>query len=286
MTSPAVGAHELRFSRDGVAFVGRVDVPATVRARAFLVHGLGEHLERQQAIVDRLLALDIACARFDLRGHGRSGGKRGDAPSIDAVLDDLAAFADRAAALLPAAPSFLYGQSLGGLLVLCHVLRRGARLGGVELRGAIASSPALRTTAPPPRWKVLFGRALRHVWPSVTLANGLDPKDLSHDPAVAREVKQDGLGHRRISARFGLDLLDAGRRALAHRGPLPCPVLLAHGTADHVTDFAASREFASAHPGVELVPVEGGYHELHHEPDPRPLFDAVARFVARHAGAD
>jgi alpha-beta hydrolase superfamily lysophospholipase len=70
-----------------------------------------------------------AVAGFDLRGHGRSGGARGHAPSLDAYMQDIRRFFQLMTPRYPQIPHFLYGHSLGGLLALAYAIHYGAGLG-------------------------------------------------------------------------------------------------------------------------------------------------------------
>lgn len=54
----------------------------------------------------------------DLRGHGHSGGPRGDAPSVERVWKDLKTFIQGVRASHPGIPVYLGGHSSGGGLVL------------------------------------------------------------------------------------------------------------------------------------------------------------------------
>ncbi len=60
---------------------------------------------------------------FDLRGHGKSGGPRGHF-SFEEGLDDIDLLISQAQQLYPGKPIFLYGHSLGGLLVLDYAMKR------------------------------------------------------------------------------------------------------------------------------------------------------------------
>ena len=59
-----------------------------------LVHGLGEHIGRCAHVADHLTAQGWDVRGFDQRGHGRSGGRRGDIAQPDSLLRDLGAFID------------------------------------------------------------------------------------------------------------------------------------------------------------------------------------------------
>ena len=52
------------------------------------IHGVGEHLNRHQYISE-LLGQDFNILQFDLRGHGKSGGKRAYVDSFKDYYEDL-----------------------------------------------------------------------------------------------------------------------------------------------------------------------------------------------------
>lgn len=233
------------------------------RAIVCLVHGLGEHSGRYAQVAAALTGAGYTLLAFDLRGHGRSEGRRGHAAGWDALLSDVDCLLAQAEARYPHRARFLYGHSLGGCLVLSYVLRRRP-----DLSGAIATSPALRPAFEPARWRVALGKALCRVRPGLLMSNGLDRNGLSHDPAVARAYACDPLVHDRLSARLGVDLLAYGKEALANAAQLPLPLLLMHGNTDPICSFAASREFAdkaSSTGRCTFKEWDGLYHELHNE---------------------
>ena len=102
-------------TRDGLIQLRRRWRPAgDAKAAMLMVHGLGEHSGRYDHVVDFLTARGFDVARFDLRGHGNSGGPRGHSPAFDTLLDDIDRFAEVAADALESRPVLLYGHSLGG----------------------------------------------------------------------------------------------------------------------------------------------------------------------------
>ena len=90
---------------------------------------------------------------------------------------------------------------------------------------------------------------------------------ISRDPAVVEAYQQDPLVHDRLSARLGIELLESGEWAMAHASEFPMPLLLMHGTADRITSYQASQEFASKAPNCTLKLWDGLYHETHNEPE-------------------
>jgi alpha-beta hydrolase superfamily lysophospholipase len=243
-----------------------------------LVHGLGDHSGRYAGVAQALVGAGIGVVGYDQRGHGLTGGPL---PTFEVLLSDI----DRMIAAMEAlndAPKFLYGASLGGGLVLNYALHcqsqyvSHSRHQKSRLQGAIASSPLLTPAFKPPAWKLMLARWLRNLWPSFTLASGIDPNDLSRDPLAVEQYRNDPQVHHRISAALGFSMLQAGQWALEHASELQCPVLLMHGTKDRITSHEASREFAAkAGANCTLKIWDGFFHDLHFEPER----DQVLRFV-------
>ena len=249
----------------GQAWQGR----GAARAVVCLVHGLGEHAGRYGHVADALAQRSFATLAIDLRGHGRTPGPRGHAPSFDVLMFDIDLLLAQAEQLLPGRPRFLYGHSMGGSLVLNYALRREPKIAGV-----VATSPGLQTFRPVPAPKRLLGRILRRLWPSCRMSNGLDRTGLSRDTEVVRRYLEDPLVHDRVSAQCGVDLLDAGAWAIAHAREFRLPLLLVHGTSDRVTAIASTREFAGRVPAdCTLREWPGLYHETHNEPEWREVLD-------------
>jgi alpha-beta hydrolase superfamily lysophospholipase len=246
------------------------------RAVVVLVHGLGEHSGRYRHVAVALTASGYAVLTFDLRGHGRSGGRRGDTR-----LDDIGRLVDEAARAFPDRPCFLYGHSLGGLLVLTYGLRRNVRLTGIVSSGAALVSPLREQRA-----KVAAVRLLAPVAPGLTLPTGLDPELISRDPAVVAAYRADPLVHGRASLAFARDAIAAGDAALAGAGDFPTPLLVLHGGADRITFPAGSQRFAAAVPGdCRLVVYDGLYHEIHNEPEQERVLADVVAWLDEHPGA-
>ena len=240
-----------------------------------LVHGLGEHAGRYEHFGKAFAAAGLGVYTFDLRGHGLSGGRRGHTPGYDALLDDIDLLLEQAQTDQPGTPLLLYGNSLGGALVINHVLRRTP-----PIVGAVASAPALRPGFEPPRWKLVVARWAAGVWPTLRLASELNPAAISRDLGVVERYNNDPLMNRSLTARLGISVIDAGEDALAAAATLSTPLLLMHGTHDRLASPDASRIFAAAagdHCTLRLF--EGLYHELHNEPEQADVFRCVFDWI-------
>lgn len=284
-----VRAVEWRAS-DGVRIVGW-DRPAEGREWAVvaLVHGMGEHAGRYRELAEALAAEGVATVAFDQRGHGRSGGPKGHSPSYGLLMESVGEVLRQAAARHPGVPVFLMGHSMGGNLVLNYALRhlgggrqeggaggeggaagRGAAdsraAAGPEVAGLIVSAPWLELAFEPNRVQVALAGAVRKVWPRFTQSTALEAEAISREAAQVEAYRADPLIHDRITAAMFLDVHAQGRWALEHAGELRVPAFWVHGTGDRLTSFAASERFArEAGEVVRFLPIEGGFHETHHE---------------------
>jgi alpha-beta hydrolase superfamily lysophospholipase len=263
-------------SADDVSLYGEVWQPdGQARAAVCLVHGLGEHIGRWGHVGAFLAERGYGVVGFDLRGHGKSGGKRGHAPSYDGVMDDIALALGKTGAVFPGRPIVLYGHSLGGNLAINYVLRRRTALDGV-----VASAPLLRPGVAPAAWKVTMGKLMYTVAPGFMMANGLDRANLSQDASVVRAYASDPLVHDRVSARFALDFLRAGEWALENASSLTLPMLLVQGGKDHLVSVVDNRAFAhKAGPLCSLKEWDGLCHEIHNEPSKDEVLGHLASWL-------
>jgi alpha-beta hydrolase superfamily lysophospholipase len=257
---------------DGLRLYGWIRQPAG-RPNGLIahVHGMGEHSRRYDHLTAYWEDHGYASAGFDLRGHGRSEGKRGHTPAYDFLMEDIALFLHRVESACPRLPVTLYGHSMGGNLALNYVITRQPALAGV-----VATAPYLRLAFEPPAWKVRLAEWLKHVVPALSQSTGLDSRALSRDPAVIRRYEADPLVHERITLSFFSAVHAAGEAIISRAAELTIPALVMHGAADRITSAAGSEAFVAASSGKASIRIwDGFFHELHNEPG----WEKVAAFV-------
>lgn len=263
---------------EGISVHGYWQTPENPEGVVVLVHGFGEHSGRYlDGVVPFLTSRGLCCFGFDLVGHGRTEGKRGDCRGYDQLLH----FTDTACRMArerhPKLPLLLFGHSMGGNLVLNFVLRG---LGQPE--GMIASSPYLRLAFRPPGWKWQLGKFLLRVAPHVTVPAGLDPNGISRDPEEVAAYRKDPLIHDRVSPRYSFPVIEAGEWALENASKLKVSTLILHGTADPIIDPEGSRIFHRRALKTNLAEIQGGFHELHHDLDRDSYFKALDTWLSAH----
>lgn len=252
-------------TKDGMHLYAKEWSPeGNVKGSVALVHGLGEHVGRYEHVAAAFTAAGYAITGFDLRGHGKSDGIRGFSTSNEAMMDDISQHIQNTKDRFPKTPTFLYGHSLGGNLVLYYTLSRKP-----ELKGIIATSPGLGVAKP--LSPVLMGltKVLYRLAPAAKINNTLDVTGLSRDPQVAEKYKADPLVHSWISPRLALDMFKNGDYCVEHASEFPLPLLLMQGTDDRLVNPAKTKEFAMAAPldKITYKQWDGYFHELHNEPE-------------------
>ena len=241
---------------------------ATPRGTVLLVHGLGEHMGRYDALAQDINRWGFAVRGYDHYGHGQSQGQPGTLPSDTRLLDDLAEMVDAtrehmARSMAPGAPLILLGHSLGGL-----VAGRFVALNLRPVDALVMSSPALDPGLSPVQ-KLLLA-TLPHIAPNLCVSNGLDTRYLSHDDAVAQAYRADRYCHDRVSGRLARFIADAGPATVAQAARWTVPTLLLFAGSDRLVNPAGSRAFAAAAPRsmVTVQAFEPLYHEIFNEAEP------------------
>ncbi len=269
-------------SKDGVYFFVRGWEPDNrPKALVALIHGLGEHTRRYGHVAKAMTEAGYAFVGFDLRGHGKSSGIRGHFPSLEVVMHDMKDFFIFLTERYPNIPQFLYGHSLGGLLVLTYALKNKT-----TLKGVIATGAGLRSPIHEQKMKILMAKLLGSLAPSAQIASGLETAAISRDQNVVNIYSSDPLVHDRISLGFGKTGLNATDYVWNHAEEFSVPLLIMHGSADRITYPHGSENFAKLasknNPDVKLKLWDGLYHEVHNEPEKEEVLKFMIDWLDRH----
>ncbi|GMR12289.1 MAG: alpha/beta hydrolase [Gemmatimonadota bacterium] len=241
-----------------------------------IVHGLGDHAGRYDLVAESLVARGFTVFGFDQRGHGRSQGIRGHARSFGQLREDLGRAIREARSVSGGLPLFLWGHSMGGLLVIRHLQGDPG-----DIRGAVITSPWLATRAPVPEWKRFSARILDRIAPWLALSTGLVPEMLMRDADRIQAYREDRLVHDRISPRLYHVVLEEQKAALANADRFDTPGLFLVPQADPLVVPSVTKAFAEAIQDgrATVVPLPGLLHEPHNEPERGDVFLAAGDWI-------
>lgn len=244
-----------------------------------IVHGLGEHSGRYTHLANYFANAGYTLYALDHRGHGLSGGRRGHIENFGEYRADLRWFFQKVQTDTPGKKYYFVGHSLGGLMTLNFTLKHPEGIDGV-----VVSSSGLQFKMKVPKIKQSLARLLSRYWPTLTMANGIDPKLLTHDPAIVSSYAPDPLTHNRASARFFTEFVDTMEQTLREAPNFKPPLLIMHGGADEIVAPEGSRKFFERvrHDEKKLIIYDGFYHEIFNETDHLRVFEDVKAWLAKH----
>jgi len=266
---------------DGVRLYARWWRPSGApKAIICLIHGGGEHSGRYAHVAQALTRSGYLVGAVDLRGHGRSPGRRLFIRSFDEYLTDVRSLLSQAATEAPGTPVFLLGHSLGGLIATTFVIAERPAIAGLVLSGPFLEigqgiSKTGRRLAP------IMGR----LFPTLTLANALDTTAVSRVPEVVSAYATDPLVHHGgIPLRTGAEVMKAIAKTDARMAELQVPLLIFHGTADRLAAVDGSRRlYARASSSDKTLRLcEGLFHEVFNEPEREILLGELVEWLDGH----
>jgi lysophospholipase len=252
--------------------------PAAVLA---FVHGYGEHGGRYNFLVDAMVPRGYAVFTYDLRGHGRSEGRRGHIQRFDDYLTDTRAFLAQVARVCPGRPVVLLGHSMGGLIAAA-VAEHARFPAGLDVTGVVLSSPFVGMRLPVPAIQVKAARLLSLLAPTLRMTNPLRNEQLSHDAAVVAAAGADPLNHRVTTVRWAAEILEAQRAVIRAAGRLRLPLLLLYADDDPIADPRTSEGLFERAAAADKTKVcyPGYYHEVFNEVGRVAVFDDLAAWLA------
>jgi alpha-beta hydrolase superfamily lysophospholipase len=259
-------------------FPGFEVVPPAVKAGLIIVHGIAEHADRYRHVAAALGSEGIACFVYDQRGHGKFPGTRTHVANFTEFAADLQRVGETVRTRFPALPLFVWGHSMGSIVVTL------AAIDGLPwARGVITSGCALDAM---PKLDGVAGAALRiasALAPRLRVSLGIDATTLTQVEQIQREHMSDPLVPRTASLRLLYGFATACRRCYAEAPKITLPWLAVHGEADKVCPVSGSRSLLEAlgSHDKQLVTYPGLLHEVHNE-DERSraaMFDLMTRWI-------
>ena len=241
-----------------------------------VVHGFAEHSGRYLHVLEALTRAGYACLALDVRGHGRSEGRRGFVNRFDEYHRDLDAALAFVREKKVGGPTFLLGHSQGGLIVSSYVLDNPHAADGM-----ILSSPAMGVALQIPVWKEGMARFMSNVWPPLALPSGIGSDQISRDKETIAAYEADPLVFKSATARWYTEFRAIQATMESAGSGIEMPLLLLQAGSDQLVSPEASRAFhdglASSDKTFELY--EACYHELFNEPEREEILATVIAWL-------
>ena len=243
-----------------------------------IVHGHGEHGERYAGVAEYLTSNGIAVAALTLRGHGKSEGKRGHAPSLSQLILDVEYFIRTVRLRHMDSELFLYGHSMGGNIVLNYLIRDQSS----EIKAGIVTSPWIKLAFAPPKVKVWLGNIVADILPSYTEKSDLSTEEISTLSEEVKRYEEDPLIHNKISAKLFQQISRGGEHIMNTHHKINHKVFLAHGELDLITDYTSTEQLAKKGEQFEWHSYPNSKHEIHHDEDKIDLLKDITSWINGH----
>jgi alpha-beta hydrolase superfamily lysophospholipase len=235
-------------------------------AIVLICHGIAEHSGRYAHVAEIMVSENCAVYSYDLRGHGKSEGKRCDIDRFDQFIDDTKLFFDLIVSENPGLPVFLLGHSMGSLIAIQFAHRYGSLIQGLVISGS-------GNRAGGDVGSVLIGivKVLSVVVPHLSIKATDLSKYLSHDPAEVEKNRKDPLVHHGgICTRLAAEMLRSFNLNEQLISELKIPVLFQAGSGDQLVLGATQLASQLTMTDKTIFIYEGLWHEIYNEaPDQR-----------------
>ena len=257
---------------------------AAPNAKAVAIFHRGhEHSGRTTHVADGLADDSLSYFAWDQRGHGRSDGERGDAPSMGRLIADVDEFVAHIEQRFGFETQNLavIAQSVGAVLVSAWLHDYAPRV-----RCAVLASPAFSV-----KLYVPFARAglkaLYRARGNFFVNSYVKAHYLTHDKERQASYDADSLITRTISVRILLGLYEAAERVVSDAAAITTPTLLLISGDDWVVEYAPQHEFYNAL-GARVKRrevLDGFYHDTLGESERERAFEIVREFVGERFSA-
>lgn len=248
------------------------------KGTVLVTHGLAEHSECYNRLAEGLAPYHWNLVGWDLRGHGRSEGKRGYVKNFSEFSKDLFELVEfLKKRIKPQEPLFLLGHSTGGLIATQYLID----FGGSGFTSLCLSSPLFGIALAVPKFKDMAAKFLHKFVPSLTLNNEIIYEQLTHDEEVYRSYAMDALRHDRISLSLFMSMVETMDYAMLNASKIKLPLFMQLAGQDLVTSTKASEQFferaGSARKDIKVY--KNYYHEIFNEIGRDLVFSDLNQFL-------
>lgn len=248
-----------------------------------VTHGLGEHGDRHSHL-NELFSQYFNICTYDLRGHGKSDGKKGYAKHFYEFSEDLHSIITFLKKEYQMKRYILIGHSMGGLVTSSYMQKRVDK--DFYPEKVILSSPACAGPGAMGNFFRLAPRTLNNFMAglplSIPISGVLDIKKLSHDPRVYEEYIKNPMNVLKIHTHLLFEILRESKDVFSKSLRITCDLYVGIGTEDYLVNAPFCIEyFKNVEKQANLYVVEGGYHELHNEIEKYrlPFFDFLKKAI-------
>lgn len=241
------------------------------KKRLFIIHGICEHSGRYESLAKKFNEQGISVITYDLRGHGKSPGKRGYIKNYYDHINDFKNIFEKYSN--KNVKQYLLGHSLGGLIGHLYMVSDNPSIDGYVVSGAptdyLKSAKLMKIIGY--KW---FG--------CIRIKNNFGINALSKDKSVEVEYNNDPLVQKNFTVRLAGEMFIKGVRHLnKNLDNHTKPILILHGKEDKIVPFEHSERIYQNinHDDKKLIIYENMYHEILNEVEKEKVFKDIMEWL-------
>lgn len=240
-------------------------------------HGVGEHMDRHKYIPE-IFGHDFNIFQYDLRGHGRSTGKKCWVEDFSLYMEDLREIIRYIKEKYRMERYVLFAHSMGAL-ISCAFMQNYVEDGLYPERFIINAPPCGADGFLGTLVKVLpstFFSTACEIPYSLGIGGLVDLKYLSHDPRVKEDYIKDPLNSLKLESKLMFEIMKTSKNTFSRPLRSKCPSYVSVGSNDRVVGSRDLIEyFSTVDKSFQLKVFDGAFHEIHNEIEKyrKPYFD-------------
>lgn len=240
-------------------------------------HGIGEHMGRHKYIPE-LFGHDFNIFQYDLRGHGRSTGKRAYISDFALYMEDLKEIIRFLEEKYRMDRYILFGHSMGALIT-CAFMQNFVEDARYPERVVVNAPPCGADGLLGKIIKILptgFFKVASEIPYSLAISGLVDLSYLSHDPRTKDDYLKDELNSVKLHSKLLLELMKTAQATFSRPIRSKCPSFATVGGSDRVIGAPDVIEyFTNVDKSFNFKVFDGAYHEIHNEIEKyrKPYFD-------------
>lgn len=246
------------------------------KASLCLVHGFAEHSGKFINAAIHFALLDYEVHMIDMRHLGYSGGARAG-HNLFEIQKDINLLLQQPR---PDLPCFLWGHSMGGLIV-STILINNPKL---NITGAIVSAPLFRSSnAELSSTMESIMKLVAPVMRQGVFNSYICPSCCSRDDIYLKNVFEDKKMMPLLSSDMGISMLDHMKVVIPQAKKMIHPIVFFHGNNDALTSMSSTQSVYTncGSKDKTMVILEGTYHEPHHDVDRDEYLKKVSDWVEK-----
>ncbi|MGJ0483299.1 MAG: alpha/beta hydrolase [Methylomicrobium sp.] len=252
-------------TRDNLSLFYTLRTASDPKASVVFLHGVGEHIGRYEPAFHALATQGYNCYGFDQRGFGRSEGERGHVQIFQHYVDDLIEFIDQIVAKDAVQPVFLFGHSMGAIILLTYALQHASKQ-----KGLLVFSCPLQLASWFANYGGAFAGMLAKIAPRFKIPSLIDLAELTDNPYVIDNFEHDPYRVDKVTIGW-LHQFTLARKNIGHNaGHILLPTLICHGGNDQIAAISGAQSLYERLGSEDktLAIYTGFKHELlNHQPD-------------------